>query len=166
MNGPSLRDVLAAWAAGLVGGAAAAALSPGPPLALIAAVSVLAGTLAALAVGELRQPLASVGHSTPPGSIPDPPGPYATPASVAPPAEAGRLESVRGPVDLGRYRGTGDARRLPQCPRCGDFDVSVHAGTRTIFACRRCTLRWAWVPGQPWPSVRIDARAQPQHQTV
>ncbi|HET6875352.1 MAG TPA: hypothetical protein VFH70_11260, partial [Acidimicrobiales bacterium] len=51
--------------------------------------------------------------------------------------------------------------RLPQCPRCGSFDVdpAVASGVYT-FACRACEHAWRWAPGEPWSRVVVDPRVR------
>lgn len=51
--------------------------------------------------------------------------------------------------------------RLPQCPRCGSFEVdpAVASGVYT-FACRACVHAWRWAPGEPWSRVVVDPRVR------
>jgi hypothetical protein len=49
--------------------------------------------------------------------------------------------------------------RLPQCPRCGSFEVDpAAAGGVYTFTCRACEHTWRWAPGEPWSRVVVDPR--------
>jgi hypothetical protein len=72
----------------------------------------------------------------------------APPPPVDPDPEPGpaRVAEVRVP---GR---SGGVRRVVQCPRCAEFDITVaeEAGG-FAFGCRGCRHTWRWTPGRPWP---------------
>jgi hypothetical protein len=58
------------------------------------------------------------------------------------------------------------ARRIVQCPRCGDFDVEVRRdGDLFAFICVRRRHEWTWTRGKPWPATVIRPTAAPVHGT-
>jgi hypothetical protein len=46
-----------------------------------------------------------------------------------------------------------------QCPRCGDFGVSVRAQQPHFeFDCGQCGHSWTWTDGAPWPTTLVRPR--------
>lgn len=77
----------------------------------------------------------------------------AAPVRPAPPAVAA---PKRAAPELGTYL---ESAVVAQCPNCGEFRVDVeHSGDGYAFGCPSCAHRWSWVPGEPWPRVRVDPR--------
>lgn len=43
-----------------------------------------------------------------------------------------------------------------QCPRCGSLRIDARTAAAVWqFWCLDCDDQWAWLPGNPWPSVQM-----------
>jgi hypothetical protein len=70
-------------------------------------------------------------------------------------------EAQRRPApDLSSYLGS---TLIAQCPRCGAFRLDFRrARTGWDFRCESCGHVWTWLPGSPWPLVRVAPKRRTQ----
>jgi hypothetical protein len=70
-------------------------------------------------------------------------------------------EAQRRPApDLSSYLGS---TLIAQCPRCGAFRLDFRrARSGWDFRCESCGHVWTWLPGSPWPPVRVAPKRRTQ----
>jgi hypothetical protein len=70
-------------------------------------------------------------------------------------------EAQRRPApDLSSYLGS---TLIAQCPRCGAFRLDFRrARSGWDFRCESCGHVWTWLPGSPWPLVRVAPKRRTQ----
>lgn len=172
--------------AALSGGVVAWALLGDPPLPATLATGLIVGAVVALAdwIAAPEQSVTALPASPPTArargtsfSQPSPPNARPAPTTVAEQAPASpttgwwtetpRTDTERAPLrqpppDLASYlQDDRPAARIPQCPRCGDFNVGARMrAAGHDFTCLACGECWNWMPGAPWPAVQIDPRVR------
>jgi len=70
-------------------------------------------------------------------------------------------EAQRRPApELSSYLGS---TLIAQCPRCGAFRLDFRrARSGWDFRCESCGHVWTWLPGSPWPLVRVAPKRRTQ----
>jgi hypothetical protein len=80
-------------------------------------------------------------------------------ARGAPPPPSSEAQRRPAP-DLSSYLGS---TLIAQCPRCGAFRLDFRrARSGWDFRCESCGHVWTWLPGSPWPLVRVAPKRRTQ----
>ena len=80
-------------------------------------------------------------------------------AQGAPPPPSSDAQRRPAP-DLSSYLGS---TLIAQCPRCGAFRLDFRrARSGWDFRCESCGHVWTWLPGSPWPLVRVAPKRRTQ----
>ena len=92
-----------------------------------------------------------------PGDVQPPDTPWWDSAQGAPPAPSPSAKRAPAP-DLSTYLAS---TFIAQCPRCGAFRLDIgRARNGWDFRCEACEYTWTWLPGTPWPPVRVVPRGR------